>query len=31
MAKISQLPLVEAPDGHEQVIVLKDGIAQRTK
>jgi hypothetical protein len=31
MAKISQLPLVEAPDGHEQVIVLKDGIAQRTE
>lgn len=29
MAKISQLPAVPNPDGTEQVIVLKDGIAKR--
>lgn len=31
MAKISALPEVTDPDGHEQVVVLKDGLAQRTK
>jgi hypothetical protein len=29
MVKISQLPQVDAPDGSEQAIVLKNGQAQR--
>lgn len=31
MAKISDLPLVEAPDGTETGVVLKDGIAKRAR
>lgn len=29
MTKISALPIVAAPDGNEQAVVLKDGIAKR--
>ncbi|WP_179505658.1 MULTISPECIES: hypothetical protein [unclassified Sphingomonas] len=29
MAKISDLPLVETPDGSETAVVLKDGVAKR--
>jgi hypothetical protein len=31
MAKISQLTVVAAPDGNEQVVLLKDGVTQRAR
>jgi hypothetical protein len=31
MAKISDLPLVDAPDGSETGVILKDGIAKRAR